>query len=112
MAGSSSSRKVREWQRRMLRFQKARQSVTEFCREEGISAPAFYQWRKRLAQQPRPGEDAAGFKPVRLVAAATVAVRLRGGTQLHVPTSDAEALRLVIDTLVRADAGRAGGGLC
>jgi hypothetical protein len=34
----------------MTRFQEARQSVAEFCRKEGVSAPTFYQWRKRLAQ--------------------------------------------------------------
>jgi hypothetical protein len=112
MADPSKSRKAREWQRRMLRFLKARESVAEFCRKEEVSTPAFYQWRKRLAGPPRPAEEVSGFKPVRLVAAASVAVRLPGGTQLHVPMSDADALRLVIDTLVLADAQRAGGGPC
>ncbi|MHB1036476.1 MAG: IS66 family insertion sequence element accessory protein TnpA [Pirellulales bacterium] len=118
MAGSLDSRKVREWQQRMARFRKARQSVAEFCRKEEVSAPSFYQWRKRLAQRPRSAEKAAGFRPVRLagtngtLVAAAVAVQLPGGTQLHVPTSERRALRLVIDTLVRADAQRAGGGPC
>jgi len=39
-------------------------------------------------------------------------VQLPGGTQLQVPTSDRRALRLVIDTLARADAQCAGGGPC
>ncbi|MHB1038638.1 MAG: IS66 family insertion sequence element accessory protein TnpA [Pirellulales bacterium] len=118
MAGSLDSRKVREWQQRMARFRKARQSVAEFCRKEEVSAPSFYQWRKRLAQRPRPAEEAAGFRPVRLagtngtLVADAVAVQLPGGTQLHVPTSERRALRLVIDTLARADAQRAGGGPC
>jgi hypothetical protein len=112
MAGSLDSRKVREWQRRMARFQEGRQSVAEFCRKEGVSAPSFYQWRKRLARRPRPAEEAAGFRPVRLVSSVGVAVQLPGGTQLQVPISDRRALRLVIDTLARADAQRAGGGSC
>lgn len=112
MADSLTFRKLREWQRRMVRFRKARESVAEFCRKEGVSAPAFYQWRKRLARQPGPAEEASSFKQVRLVTAASVAVHLPGGTRLHVPTSDAEALRLVIDTLARADAQRAGGVPC
>jgi len=112
MAGSSDSRKVREWQRRMTRFQEAQQSVAEFCRKEGISAPSFYQWRKRLAQRLCPAEEANGFRPVRLVPLAVVVVQLPGGTQLHVPTSEPQALRLVIETLAYADAQYAGGGPC
>jgi transposase-like protein len=112
MAGSLDSRKVREWQRRMARFRQAQQSVTEFCGKEGVSAPSFYQWRKRLAQRARLAEEAAGFRPVRLVSSAAVAVQLPGGTQLHVPTSERRALRLVIDRLARADAQRTGGGPC
>lgn len=116
MAGSLDSRKVREWKRRMARFRELRQSVAEFCRKEGVSAPSFYQWRKRLARRSGQGkgnaaEATARFTPVRLVRSVGVAVRLPGGTRLHVPT-DAETLRLVIDTLARADARHAGGGPC
>ncbi len=50
MAGSLDSRRAHEWQRRMTRFEKARQSVAEFCRREGVSAPSFYQWRKALVR--------------------------------------------------------------
>ena len=112
MAGLLNSGKAREWQRRMERFEEGRQSVAEFCRKEGVSAPSFYQWRKRLTQRPAAAEEAAGFRPVRLVGSAGVAVQLPGGTQLQVPTSDRRALRLVIDTLARVDAQRAGGGPC
>ncbi len=112
MAGSLDSRTVREWQRRMARFQEAQQSVAEFCRQEGVSAPSFYQWRKRLTQQPGTTEEAGGFRTVRLVGSAGVSVRLPGGTQLQVPTSDLRALQLVIDRLARADARRSGGGPC
>jgi transposase-like protein len=96
----------------MARFEQVQQSVAEFCRKEGVSAPSFYPWRKRLAQPPAQAEEAAGFRPVRLVSSAGIAVQLPGGTQLQVPTADRGALRLVIDTLARADAQRAGGGPC
>jgi transposase-like protein len=91
----------------MRRFRKSRQSVSEFCRQEGVSAPSFYSWRKRLnsadSQEPPPP---AGFRPVRLLSAAGVSVQLPGGTQLVVPLADAESLRLVIETVARADAER------
>ena len=87
MAGSLDSQKVRQWRRRMERFHQGRQSVTEFCRTEGVSAPSFYQWRKRLARQPRATEEASGFRAVRLagtnaaLVAAGVVVQLPGGTR-------------------------------
>ena len=112
MAGSLNSGKAREWQGRMARFEKARQSVAEFCRREGVSAPSFYLWRKRLGGGPRRAKEPGEIRRVRLVGSTGVAVQLPGGTQLHVPTSDREALRVVIDSLASADARRAGGGPC
>ena len=112
MAGSLDSRRVREWQRRMARFREARQSVAEFCRQKGVSAPSFYQWRKRLAQRPRPTEKATSFLPVQVVGSVGVVVQLPGGMQLHVPISDRRALRLAITTLARIDARHAGGNPC
>ena len=112
MAGCLDSQKACEWRQQMERFQEGRQSVTEFCRKEGVSAPSFYQWRKRLARRPRATEEASGFRAVRLVSSAGVVVQLPGGTRLEVPTSDPQALRLVIDTLARVDAERTGGGPC
>ena len=49
---------------------------------------------------------------VRLVARAQVAVQLRGGTQLRVPTSDPDVLQHVIEMPTQADAQRAGGLSC
>ena len=112
MAGSVDSGRVREWRGRMARFEGAQQSVAEFCRKEGVSAPSFYQWRKRLARRVGPAEEATGFRPVRLVPSAGVVVQLPGGTQVHIATSDPEALRLVIDALARVDAQFAGDGRC
>jgi hypothetical protein len=81
---------------------------------------------------PAPAAEApAGFMPVRIVDAvrsvgavgagfsdAGVAVRLPGGTQLQLPTADAQALSLMLETLARIDAQRAayeraaGGAAC
>jgi hypothetical protein len=35
MARSLSDRKVLEWRQRLLRFEKSRHSINEFCRQEG-----------------------------------------------------------------------------
>lgn len=112
MARSISGRKHEEWRRRLRRFQESRQSIAAFCRQEGVSPPSFYLWRKRLAEarpQPPTAEAPAGFRAVRIVPAAGVSVQLPGGTQLVVPLSDAEGLRVALETLARADAQNRGG---
>ncbi len=110
MARASSVSRSRLWQQRLARFQASRQSVAEFCRQEGISPPSFYLWRKRLSPRTvERTEPPAGFRPVRVVAAAEVAVHLPGGTRFSVPTGDAQSLRLVIETVACVDAAIAGG---
>ena len=110
MAGSLSPTKADEWRRRLSRFQQSQLTVAAFCRQEGVSVPSFYLWRKRLALS-RPtkhecSKPPAGFRPVRLLPSVGVSVQLPGGTQLVVPTTEAESLRLVIETLTRVDADR------
>jgi hypothetical protein len=110
MARSLSPAKADEWRRRLQRFQKSRQTVATFCHQEGVSVPSFYLWRKRLAVS-RPtkhvcSKPSAGFRPVRLLPSVGVSVELPGGTQLVVPTTDRESLRLVIEILARVDGDR------
>ena len=69
MARSSDSPKLLEWQRRMSRFEKLQRPVTRFCRDEGVSVPSFYQWRKKLQQRQQArsaaGDVGASFAAVR-----------------------------------------------
>lgn len=116
MGRGSDSPKGQEWQRRLARFGRTRLSVVEFCRDEGVSPASFYQWRRKLSERP-PGHEQAdegprGFTPVRVVGPAGLVVQLPGGTRLQVPTADPHALELVLKTLARMDAERAGGGSC
>jgi hypothetical protein len=107
-------RKAQEWRQRLVRFEKSRHTINEFCRQEGVLPQSFYLWRKRLAALSPPVSEqptlspANAFRPVRLLPAAGVGVQLPGGTQLVVPTADAQSLQLVIETLARIDADRLG----
>jgi hypothetical protein len=108
MARPLTDRKAQEWRQRFVRFEKSRQSISAFCREEGVSAPSFYLWRKRLraapAGQPAIPSAPEGFRPVRLLPATTLTAQLPGGTRLVVPMADADGLRAVIDAVARVDA--------
>ena len=117
MARSRDARKWQEWRQRMQRFEERQESVAAFCRDEGVSEASFYHWRRRLAeplvQELGDRVDAtSGFRPVHVLTATHISVRLPGGTRLRVPSSDPEAVRLVIETLACLDAQRAGGGPC
>lgn len=49
MLRGSNTVKWRQWSERLERFAKSGQTVSEFCRAEGVSSPSFYKWRQRLA---------------------------------------------------------------
>jgi hypothetical protein len=127
MAHGTRLRKEKEWRQRLDRFRRAGLSVVQFCLDEGVSPPTFYSWRKRLAGHPAVAAAAdealevgcqrqGPFVPVRLTGAALagnpVAVWLRGGTRLEIPLADPAAARMVIEAIVQADAGQAGGRSC
>lgn len=113
MSGDLESPKVTEWRRRMERFGRSDLTVVAFCGEEGVSAPSFYQWRRRLAEERGVGSgESGGFATVRVVGSASVSALLPGGTRVEIPTADEQALRATLEALARVDAERAGGSPC
>jgi hypothetical protein len=82
------------------------QSVAAFCRERGLRAWHFYEWKKRLRES-----DGAKFVEVRISAPAepvrpadarssAIAIRLREGRSLVVePGFDASHLRALLAVL-------------
>jgi hypothetical protein len=118
-------RKEIEWRERLARFARAGTSIAQFCEDEGVSTPAFYAWRKRLAGGAAvlPSADArAGgqrqrlFAPLRVTTTvqtgSQVTVWLRGGTRLDIPLADPSVAATVLGALLDADAEKAGGRPC
>jgi transposase-like protein len=46
-----NAEKQRFWQRQLARWRQSRQSVREFCRENALSEPSFYAWRRELTRR-------------------------------------------------------------
>ncbi len=98
------------WRGQFQRHSKANLSVTEFCRQLGVSVATFYYWKKRVHEAPantsgrvlgkRPsrrmtttaGATAANFIPVSIL-------EPTAGTQLEIELTNACVVRLkgVID---------------
>jgi hypothetical protein len=125
MARGERLRKQVEWRGRLARFARAGTSIVQFCASEGVSTPAFYAWRKRLAGggAALQADASAGlgkrhdrFAPVRLTGTvqggSQVTVWLRGGTRLAIPLTDPSVAGTVLGALVQADAEQAGGRPC
>jgi transposase len=101
-------RETREmvWRERLARFERSGLSVREFCRKEGCSDPAFYQWRKRLRKRrPRQASgsqadktvvDSEAFVPVTISPSSFAEVEFPNGVRIRVPATDAEALRVAL----------------
>ena len=125
MARSSDSGKAAAWRRRVRRFERSGLTVVGFCDQEGVSTASFYRWRNRLVdQQPigqstdarrvaRSGgvEDSPAFRPVRVAPThAPVSIQLPGGLRVEVPAENLDAVRAVLDELLRQDAAADRGG--
>ena len=102
-----NSTKEDQWRSRLRRFQSSGMTVTQFCQAEQVSAPSFYQWRKRLATSRR-NQAPPTFVPVRLTQAAGVEIQLPNGARVCLPAGQAECLRVAIDAAgrLRGDADR------
>ena len=114
MSGGGDVDRRRVWEARLRRFAESDLTVAAFCRREGVSAPAFYEWRKKLrGENGRRGAQraAAGFVPVRIEpAAAVVEMRLPNGVVVSLPAGDAETLAAAIAAAARIPAATDGEG--
>jgi transposase-like protein len=105
------------WRDRLAKFRKCNLTIKEFCRQEGVSNPSFYQWRKRLSKvqqgskrtrqfgsKPTNAVKSQPFEAVRVVSSgdtsslALAEVEFPNGVLIRVPATHSEALRIAILT--------------
>ena len=92
------------WRVQFQRQQKANLSVTELCRQLGVSVTTFYYWRKRVheASPNSPRQVAAGYPSRRLTTSGTTAASFvpisivvpAAGTELEIELTNSCVLRL------------------
>ena len=114
LRGTNASRRS-EWVERLERFAKSGQSVSEFCRAEGVSLPSYYQWKRKLAgigrvlkvpakRGRRRGKQSA-FQPVRLSVANVAcgaSVRLPNGIVIELGSNPAVVETIVVQLLTHS----------
>ena len=64
-----------KWVERLARFRTTDQTVAAFCAAEGVSVPAFYQWKRVLTAEANP-IDPPPLVPIRLAAASATPIEL------------------------------------
>ncbi len=108
MSWPTGAAKRQEWSERLRRFSKSGLTVAAFCDQERISAPSFYQWRRKLDAPVRTGTPAHrresaspprshAFVPLQITqAAAVVRVRLPNGVEVWLPAGDPAMLAAAI----------------
>ena len=79
------------WRAQFQRQQKANLSVTEFCRQLGVSVTTFYYWKKRVDAAPQriPGQVPAKYPSCRLTTAGSTAANFVP-VSIREPAADAE----------------------
>ena len=95
MRRGSDVAKRQQWAERLERFGTSGQTVAQFCRDEGVSTPSFYEWKKRLGgintnknKFPKRGrqQNNPSFRPVRVASPDVsfgVTIRLPDGTVIN-----------------------------
>jgi len=105
--------KVGRWTERLERYESSGQTVTEFCRQEGVAVSFFYRWKNELTGKQakptswQPSESApVGFQAVEILPAASSATTIRflQGIEIELG-SDLRVADLLINRLLNNAAG-------
>ncbi|MEQ9325327.1 MAG: transposase [Polyangiaceae bacterium] len=88
-----------KWRKRLARWRRSGKTVTEFCRQEGVSKPTFYAWRKRLEDADPPAVEFVEVTPTVASAAAGIELEVAGTIVRLRDGFDVNDLRTVIAVL-------------
>ena len=121
MPRGSSPIKVQQWRERLERFARSGQTVAQFCQDERVSQPSFYQWKKKLADQARPSSShskssRSAFRAVEVTSPSLSAttIRLANGVEIELG-GDLRVVQTVVKQLLEVPAAgtlAAGGRSC
>jgi hypothetical protein len=121
MSRGSSRIKVQQWAERLERFARSGLTVAQFCQDESVSVPSFYQWKKKLADQAsQPSSPAksspSAFRAVDLIppSQSATTVRLANGIEIELG-GDLRVVQAVVKQLLELPARAtlaAGGRSC
>jgi hypothetical protein len=113
MVRGSNPEKVREWMRRFRRFEKSKLTVAQFCKDECVSQPSFYHWKKKLREQPGTSHAARKrFQPVHIAASVAAkpesTIHLGRGVQIELGSDLRIAESIVRQLLESVETNSAG----
>ena len=109
MPRGSSSIKVQQWTERLERFAQSGQTVVQFCQDERVSQPSFYQWKKRLADQASPTiskSSRSAFRAVEVTSPSLSAttIRLANGIEIELG-GDLRVVQAVVKQVLELPTG-------
>lgn len=117
MGRKSRAERIAIWQERLDRYAISNQTVTDFCKNEGIAVPSYYYWKRRLntldldspaaQQKPRPQRDLQAGKAVAAAFTELVVTGQQAQAQAQLPNgvsislgSDQAIAAAIIDRLL------------
>jgi hypothetical protein len=121
MSRESRPVKVQQWVERLERFAQSGQTVAQFCQDETVSVPSFYQWKKKLADQAsqsssRAKSSPSAFRAVDLIppSQSATTIRLANGIEIGLG-GDLRVVQAVVKQVLELPVGAtfaAGGRSC
>ena len=106
MPRRSNPEKIKQWTRRLKRFEASKETSAASCRDEGISVASLYQWRRRL-REARDAPASNQFQAVHIAAAPVMAIQeptiIQLANGIHIQLgSDLAVAELVVERVLAA----------